>query len=248
MTNVIRSRVALLTRLLFTFSIAGLLVGTSTPALATFGELDIAFPYVALGDAGKPISGVNGVQHGLGDVKLSGWTFPFAKTTFNEVMVATDGFLTLGSGKAVCGCTASLGTDSSCNNGEGYEGYEDYELGYACGMNPPSGAVENFVNYSESFAPQFSPGLIAPFYNFDEDAEYDGASSALGTISYLQGGGPGAHYLIIDWDYQGNTITETDYETDQPVNVNYGQQYQAILFEGGAIVFTYGAQTPPPPR
>jgi len=244
MTNVIRGRVALLMRFLFTFSIAGLLAGTSTTALATFGALDITFPSVPLGDAGHAINGVSGIQHGLGNVKLSGLSFPFAKTTFSEVMVSTDGFLTVGNGKQVCGCTASLGTDSSCNNGEGVDGYEDYELGYACSNGPPEfDEICTGGPCSEDFDPKFSPGLIMPFYNYDEEAMYE-QSSALGTISYLQGGGPGQHYLIIDWDYQGNSISEYDFTTGGNVNLDFGQQYQAILFEGGAIVFTYGNQTP----
>ncbi len=106
-------------------------------------------------------------RHGLGNVKLSGWTFPFAKTTFNEVMVSTDGFLTVGTGKQVCGCTASLGSDTTCNaSNDPEDPYEDWELRLlpATSTRPPSTrSAANYICQPEASPPSFpSTGLIMP--------------------------------------------------------------------------------------
>ena len=194
MTSVIRGQVALWTRLLFTFSIAGLLAGTSSTALAAFGELDITFPYVPLGDAGHAISGVSGVQHGLGNVKLNGWTFPFAKTTFNEVMVSTDGFLTVGSGKQVCGCTASLGADT----GELQRG-----AGPTDTMNTSSGtpaATSHPPSWSSPFRPSIPSSRRASSCPSTTTMRTLSLSSRLRSApsATCRGGGRANDYLIVD--------------------------------------------------
>ena len=88
--------------------------GLLQAAFADVGEIDVTTPYTPLNALGTSVKGVDQVWHGLGDIKLQGWTFPFAKTTFNEFMVSADGFMTVGNGQKVCGCTAANGTDTSC--------------------------------------------------------------------------------------------------------------------------------------
>ncbi len=246
MTNVIRSRVAILPRLLLTLSLLGL----APKAFAQLGELDLPnYAYTPLGSIGLPITGVTGVWHGLGIVKLTGWTFPFAKTKWNEFMVSSDGFLTVGNGQKVCNCTGQV-TDQSCPYNQGC--YYD---------QPPQGSVENYVSGVGDvyvFAPQFSPGLIAPDYIGNGYDNYGTSTAFLGTISYLEGGSTGAHYLIVDYDGVGMDYTiQEEYDCNEcPCPAPYSQdcyyyeeviadaqfprQFQAIMFESGAIVFTYG--------
>ncbi len=81
---------------------------------ATYGELDINYPYTSLGDAGTPLTGVSAVLNGLATVQLSGWTFPFAGQTFSEITVSSDGYLAVGDGSASCGCTTGATSDNSC--------------------------------------------------------------------------------------------------------------------------------------
>src|SRR5579872_4461711 len=129
MTNVIRNRFATSVGLGLFLS----LVGAAPAALADVGEIDVTTPYTPLNTLGTSVKGVDGVWHGLGDIKLQGWTFPFAKTTFNEFMVSADGFMTVGSGQKVCGCTAGDTYDTSCPNNQGSQ--------TGCsGYNPPYGS------------------------------------------------------------------------------------------------------------
>jgi len=261
MTKVLRSRVAMLTRLILTLS----LVGMAPAAFASLGELDIpSYPYTPLGSIGSPINGVTGIWHGLGSVKLKGWSFPFAKTNWTEFMVSSDGFLTVGNGTKVCDCNVSVGNDQDCP----YNQYGGGSPSEGCYFDePPYGGY--YTGYSQqggemyTFEPQFSPGLIAPSYigNGYDNYCYNGTASCspafIGTISYLQGGTTGAHYLIVDYDGVGLSETINDYfecdgcscsqcggcycEYEEALGTySFPRQFQAIMFESGAIVFTYG--------
>ena len=253
MTNVIRSRVAMLTRFLLTLS----MIGMAPTALAALGELDIpSYPYTPLGSIGSPITGVTGIWHGMGTVKLKGWSFPFAKTDWTEFMVSADGFLTVGNGQKVCQCNASVGNDEDCPSNDGCYFDEPPQGGVETGYNPETGETYQF-------APQFSPGLIAPSYigngydSFCSQGVGNCSPPFLGTISYLQGGPTGAHYLIVDYNGVGISEAVDEYCDDQqdccsycevgycycdyPIATgNFPRQFQAIMFESGAIVFTYG--------
>ena len=255
MTNVIRNRVAMSARLLLTLSL-----GLAPTALAALGELDIpSYPYTPLGSIGTPITGVTGVWQGLGTVKLKGWSFPFAKTNWTELMVSADGFLTVGNGQQVCQCNASSGNTEDCPYGQYGDGceYDEPPLGgLNTGYNPTTGETY-------TFAPQFSPGLIAPSYIGNGYDQYCATPPCpnvppfLGTISTLQGGPTGSHYLIVDYNGVGISEEIEQYCEDQQnccsqcptsdcyceyplATASFPRQFQAIMFESGAIVFTYG--------
>ena len=227
MTILIRNRVAASVR----FLLALFVVGTAPAALAAIGELDITYPYTPLGPLGSSINGVSGVSHGLGNVKLSGWTFPMGGTDFSQVLVSADGYMALGTGQSVCGCTSSAGTDYGCYP--------------ACYYYPPSGEAYAGCNpYCEVFAPPFGPGLIAPFW-----APFESNDGVIGTISSLQGGSTGSHYVVIDYNGVGSSVEEEVYSCNPNCgytfdDVSWSYQFQVILFESGAIVFNYGTGNP----
>src|SRR5581483_6065841 len=133
------------------------LVGAAPTALASFGEVDINYPYVALGGIGTPVQNASGVYNGVGSVKLTGWTFPFGGQSFNQIEILSDGWLAVGNGSATCGCSAGATTDYQCPE---------------CPPSVPSGAIQNCQKFpcTAYFSPPFSPGLIAPWWqNFGQE-------------------------------------------------------------------------------
>ncbi len=217
-------------------------LGLAPRAEASFGELDITYPYTSLGSAGTPLTGVSGVANGLAVVPLSGWSFPFAGQNYGEITVTSDGYLTVGDATATCGCATGATSDNCA---------------YCPSSPPPGGLLYSLgpPTYGDGFTfePSFFPGLIAPWWEDSAEIveDYYGPgqpSAVLGTISTLQGGAPGSQYLIVDYSQVGpyaqppcneiftppDTYSETCTFTPMP------RSFQVQLFESGAIVFTYG--------
>jgi len=224
------------------FTLTVLALGAAPRAQATYGELDVTYPYTSLGSAGAPLSGVSGVANGLAVVPLSGWSFPFAGQNFSEITVTSDGYLTVGDATATCGCAVGASSDNCAY----------------CPSSPPLAGPVTYLGaptYSDTieFEPPFFPGLIAPWWEDSSETveNYYGSvqpTTTLGTISTLQGGPPGSKYLIVDYSQVGpyadppctDVFTPPDSYSEVCTFTPMPRTFQVQLFESGAIVFTYG--------
>jgi MYXO-CTERM domain-containing protein len=223
--------------------------------------------YATLGSSGSAVKKVTGTDLGAYDLNLSGWSFPYFKSTYSDIWISADGFLSvLDSTNSAneCSCVASNGT---CDQGARYNcGSSSPNCGGGCcvGANGKCAAVQFGFCGSGSFGccsgstpyPPACPAAIAD-YNMDYSyppGQCQGANCSRfgGTIagwwkwlddapgkgiSYLSGGATGAHFLTVD--YHG--VWDSYYETNNYLGGQYN--FAITLWESGIVEVDYGPYT-----